>query len=286
MSFRSYAYALFISLVLTIIISKFHNVTNKWLQSILLTMLYIFVVHFAQGKHCLINGIIGLVPGYDSKKETEENKEIINSFGDIKRDLLSSLDSQVHADELYKENISDENRLESTSENDLYYSLTNKYYPMNSRQQINQKDCTNDQSCLIPEDKINMYPIKQSLGEVLPVSNIGPKEYSIMNELNPISINDEGPLPIESHNSYETADVSQFESKQTGCGSCGGNNDVKESFGLFETYRMDELNKPLYYDAPDMGNQICKNCKVGYCRGDLCTGLPFRKYTREDPLNM
>ena len=49
---------------------------------------------------------------------------------------------------------------------------------------------------------------------------------------------------------------------------------------------MSEHDKPIYYNAPDKDSDMCKHCGVGHCRGDLCTVLPYQKFSRFDPLNM
>jgi hypothetical protein len=221
-----------------------------------------------------------------------------------------------------------------TPENNLYYGLTQSYYPNSSYYQINQRDCTNDKGCIQDPDSLNLYPVKQSATELLPIGIIGQKEQSTMNNLS-LSIISSVPMPIESPHNCPASDVrtaydipTQNKPEPTkkdlhnntlsNCNRCDkteynipldqdGNilddlknaesnhikkiikleePTIKEGFGLFEQYRMSDYSKPLYYNAPDKNSNICSNCTVGYCRGDQCTGLPFQKFKREDPLDM
>lgn len=319
MKITGYLYALGVAGLLTYVVSTFYKVTNVYLQGILLTLLYIFIVHFGQGDHCLINGLKGINPMYRFKKSDDlfEKKDHKNNAGEsfglndwdsMRNNILSTpnLNSRVHANDLYEDNPLLENRLESTPENNMYYALSNQYYPMNSRNQINQMDCTNDGSCLIPEDAENMHPVRQSLGEVLPVPNIGPQEKIIMNRLSPTlnaSQNYPVPVPVEANHSFPSADIRTYYKAPTktddSCGKCKGpsnnvnNNNIvegfenkkeKEMFGLFDTYDMAEHTEPLYINAPSKSSGLCKNCTVGYCQGDVCSTNPTEQFTRSDPM--
>jgi hypothetical protein len=300
-----YLYALFVALLLTYVISKFYKVKNNILQGILITLIYIFIVHFAQGDDCLLNKIIGKTEKqqYNNKSNNAE-KFNLNNLAKLTDGLLSTsnLNSRVHANDLYDDNVLNENRLEYVPQNNMYYALSNQFYPMNNRNQINQQDCTNDGSCLIPEDSLNMHPIRQSLSQVLPVPNIGPQEMQTMNQLNPkLNVNINYPLPIESPHKTTTFDIVTFYDnscivnnkineliKDQSCHKCipkSDNNKITEKFGLFDTYNMGAHTDTLYKNAPLKNSQICKTCVVGTCVGDLCS-VQQDRFTRNDPLNM
>lgn len=326
MKITGYLYALVVSLLLTIYVSNFYNVTNTFLQGITLTLLYIFTVHFAQGDTCLIYGIMDsklikmltFQDTCDGGNCTINNNSKSNNKSDIKSDNKSdniinqfvidednqivsseSLNSKVHANTLYEENELNENRLYPLSENNKYYSYINQFYPMLNKNQINQQDCTNDMSCFIPEDHLNMHPVKQSLKEVLPIPNIGPQILTTMNRLNPhLNVNQKYPVPVEANHSYDTTDISNFytdmQTKNNECQKCIPNNVVstvenkklKETFGLFETYNMENHIEPLYINSPPNSKNMCHHCVTGGCQGDLCSIDPNKKFVRNDPLGM
>lgn len=308
MKIMGYLYALGVAGILTYVVSIFYKVTNPIYQGITLTLLYIFVVHFGQGDHCLINGIKeGINPMYIFK--TQLNNKNNNNKGEkfdmdelalLTNDVISTpnLDERVHANDLYEDNPLKENRLEQVPANNLYYALSNQYYPMNTKNQINRMDCTNDGSCLIPEDAENMHPVRQSLGEVLPVPNIGPKETTIMNRLNPtLNANMKHPVPVESNISCPATPLMQFYKgpdiqPENDCSKCtaptGENkeNEKKEMFGLFDEYNMAEHTEPLTVNAPPENLQMCRGCTVGFCKGGMCTTNPNEAFERHNPLAM
>lgn len=236
MSINQYILSLILSLMLTGIIASYFQVetTNTILLGILLSMCYIFLTEFVVGDVCLTKPIWNLLEIYYNTDNTLQTTDTNRMIG------------------------------QPSQQNQLYYNLTQAYYPMNNRNQINVKDCTITGECLIPEDSTNLYPVRRTLSEVLPTPHIGQKEKESMLKLNP-GVAPETPMPVNS-NSDGT--------------------DVAEQFGLFEDYRMAEFDKPLYYNAPDKDNNMCKNCLVGHCDGDLCSVIPYQSFKREDPLNM
>jgi hypothetical protein len=301
MKITGYLYALFISLLLTYVISQFYKVKNNILQGILITLIYIFIVHFTQDDDCLLNKIIG-----KSQKNNNQNNNTekfnLNNLAKLTNGSLSTpnLNSRVHANSLYENNLLKENRLESVHQNNMYYALSDQLYPMINRNQINQKDCTNDGSCLIPEDSLNMHPVKQSLTEVLPIPNIGPQEIQTMNQLNPkLNANINYPLPIQSSHTTTTSDIiTLYENnginnqkindliKEQSCDKCiPQTNEVIEKFGLFDTYNMGAYKDSLYKNTPSQDGKMCKSCVVGTCVGDLCS-IQQDRFERNDPLNM
>lgn len=319
MNINKYLYALCASLLLTYMVSQFYNVTNNILQGILLTLFYIFIIHFVQDDKCFIKGVLNLPDKLVPKQNntTPKSDESFNMGGydsEYTNDIVSSpvLNSRVHANDLYNDNVLNENRLNTSHKNNLYYALSNQHYPMNNRNQINQKDCTNDGTCLIPEDEHNLHPVRQSLKEVLPVPNIGPQEITLMNKLNPkLSANYKYPVPIESIQTCKSTPLDNFyqlqsDNKNTqnnqnnNCDKCSisentyniqnnTSNDVpetKEMFGLFDTYHMIDHDDPIYINSPLISSQQCKNCVTGHCQGDLCSSNPHKKFERNDPLNM
>jgi hypothetical protein len=48
-----------------------------------------------------------------------------------------------------------------------------------------------------------------------------------------------------------------------------------ENFSLFEDYNMSDMEDPIYINAPKDKN-MCTNCVVGGCVGDLCSVRPFQ----------
>jgi hypothetical protein len=247
----------------------------------------------------------------DINDKTNESDNITNKFTPEIGSVLSteSLDSKVHANSLYEENPLNENRLQPHPGNNIYYAHSNASYPQINRNQINQQDCTNDGSCLILEDENNLHPIRQSLKEVLPVPNIGPQELTIMNRLNPnLNANWNYPVAVEAHHSCATTDIRDFYNvnkpkSNNECQKCsspnnnnnnnnnnddnesGNNKVVKETFGLFETYHMEDLKDPIYFNAPPKG-ETCVHCVTGGCYGDLCSVNPHKRFERNDPLGI
>lgn len=317
MKIMGYLYALGVAGILTYVVSIFYKVTNPIYQGITLTLLYIFVIHFGQGDHCLINGIKeGINPMYIFNRQTTPHNRNNNAnkgeefdmdeLGLLTNDIISTpnLDERTHANDLYEDNLFKENRLEKVPANNLYYALSNQYYPMNTKNQINRMDCTNDGSCLIPEDAENMHPVRQSLEEVLPVPNIGPQETTIMNRLNlNLNANSKYPVPVESKIACPSTPLAQFYQTPTpqpenDCSKCsgptGGNNEneineqnnKKEMFGLFDTYNMADHTESLTINAPPKNLQMCRGCTVGFCQGGMCTTNPNEAFERHNPLAM
>lgn len=332
MKIKGYLYALGVSLLLTMFISNFYKVKKPLWQGITLTLIYIFIVHFGQGEHCLVYGLMdssstlyktltfqptcngGSCDSNESNNNNTESGDITNKFTPEIEPVLSteSLDSKVHANSLYEDNPLNENRLQPHPGNNIYYAHSNESYPQINRNQINQQDCTNDGSCLIPEDENNLHPIRQSLKEVLPVPNIGPQELTTMNRLNPkLNANWNYPVAVEAQHSCGTTDIRDFynqsyngsnnTSGDNECQKCtmsnnvannsndNGNNannkTVKEKFGLFETYHMEDLKDPIYFNAPPKG-EVCVHCVTGGCHGDLCSVNPHKKFGRNDILGI
>lgn len=261
---------------MTLFIANLHQVESPFWMGILMTLIYIFLVHFVQEDDCLLNGFRKIF------KMTAPPKIQLSS---IEKESFQKIATEL---------------LEDSPNNEMYYRLTQRYYPMNNKYQMNTKDCTNDGSCLIPEDKNNLHPVKQKLSEVLPIPNI--QNSIFLNQLNPsLSANQQYPVPVISQHSITMTNVDDINNdisnnannslvNTSGNGLESGldlesGNKTTENFGLFETYHMDDLKKPIYYNAPVNGHPNCKSCSVGYCRGDLCTVSPFDRFRRNDPLN-
>ena len=144
----------------------------------------------------------------------------------------------------------------------------------------NKCDCTNDGSCIIPPDKINIFPsfnkkkqvkyVKLKKNEDIPIQNIINnttrcklcKTYiSLLN--NPITENFTTYNPYRDSNRYENPESLEFEKKQK-----------KIINKLVENIKNNRSNTNInLQDMKELKDDICIHCKTGICLNDACYSI-------------
>lgn len=125
---------------------------------------------------------------------------------------------------------------------------------------VNITNCANNDTCIQKPDEVNMFPTTA----YVPLPSIGDPEMKSMETLNPV-FETIHPMPINTPTSMNV-------------------NGSIENFSLFEDYDMSDKEEPIYINAPKDKN-MCANCVVGSCVGDLCSVRPYKPFQRNNPLD-
>ena len=146
----------------------------------------------------------------------------------------------------------------------------------------NQCDCTNDGSCIIPPDKINIFPgfnknkqqkykyVPVKKNKDIPIQNIINNKkkcklcnisLSILN--NPVTEKFTTYNPYRESNRYESPDSLEFEKKKK-----------KIIDTLVENIKNNRSNTNIkLQDMKELKDDICIHCKTGICLNDACYSI-------------
>jgi hypothetical protein len=125
----------------------------------------------------------------------------------------------------------------SSANSDIHLVYADWLYPQLTAKQINTRDCTNyekgEKSCIQSPDKINEYPISDCA------------KYNV--------------IPVDNVNRQMELSLLKAAGKQ-----------ILESFTNINT--NSSKDKIMYYNAQNvaMNKRLCRNCKTGVCKHDIC----------------
>lgn len=133
----------------------------------------------------------------------------------------------------------------------------------------NKKDCTNDGSCIIPADNINLFPTQKNAPKLITRQNIEYKHPNHENNFCMICLKNIDPLknPItENFTDYDP--YGHFDNKVN-------TTDMHSTVKKILTNKENNISNSniSIKNIKDLSNKICHHCKVGLCINDGCISV-------------